>query len=107
MSKYFNSRFKVPHYAGMAYKSDALTPEQKAAKEKREKEIKSAQDAYDGFERDFEFIERDGDEFKHLFYKPLNKFIISIQKQPTIKMGYDGEDFKNNQVTVTCDYKYY
>lgn len=28
----------------------------------------------------FEFIERDGDDFKHLFYKPESKFIFSIQK---------------------------
>lgn len=50
MSKYFNSRFKVPHYVGMAYKTDAPTKEEKEAKEKREKEIKAAQTAYEEFE---------------------------------------------------------
>lgn len=52
MSKYFSNRFKVPHFAGMAYKTDgpAPTKEEKEAKEKREKEIKAAQAAYDEFE---------------------------------------------------------
>lgn len=50
MSKYFNSRFKIPHYGGMAYKTDAETKEEKAAKEKRAKDIKSAEEAYEAFE---------------------------------------------------------
>lgn len=59
MSKYFNSRFKVPHFTGMAYKTDGDTKEQKAAKEAREKEIKAAQNAYDGFEiKDPEDVEK-------------------------------------------------
>jgi len=57
--------------------------------------------------RNFEFIEKEGDDFKHLFYRAENKFIISIQKVPTISFNYDDEDFLNNQVTCTCEFKYY
>lgn len=55
----------------------------------------------------FEFIEQEGDEFKHLFYRPEKKFILSIQKVPSVKFAYDGEDYKNNKVTCTCEYKFY
>lgn len=63
MSKYFNSdndairhlsainrRFPVPHFVSKAYKTDAETKEQKAAKEARAKEIKTAEEAYEAFE---------------------------------------------------------
>lgn len=61
----------------------------------------------DYIQHNFEFIECDGDEFKHLFYKPQNKFIFSIQKLPEINIWYDGDDFINNKVTCTATYKYY
>jgi len=61
----------------------------------------------DAIKRGFEFIEREGDNFKHLFYRPMCKFIISIQKVPTINITHTGDDFKNNEVTCTCAYKYY
>lgn len=43
-------RFPVPHYSGMAYKTDAETKAAKDAKEKREKEIKAAEEEYEAFE---------------------------------------------------------
>lgn len=62
---------------------------------------------HDYIKNNFEFIERDGDEFKHLFYIPERKFIISIQKAPTIVMRCDAQDFKDNVITVSASYKYY
>lgn len=58
-------------------------------------------------QRNFRFIEKEGDDFKHLFYIPENKFIISIQKVPTIDFTYETEDIANNKVTCTASYKYY
>lgn len=55
----------------------------------------------------FEFIEREGDDFKHLFYKAESKFIFSIQKLPTVTMGYGEDGFVKNEVTCIATYKYY
>lgn len=62
---------------------------------------------HDYIKRNFEFIEKEGDEFKHLFYKPENKFVVSIQKVPTIDFKYDTGDLSNNKITCTASYKYY
>ncbi len=55
----------------------------------------------------FEFIEREGDEFKHLFYKPESRSIFSIQKNPTVIMGYEEDGFVKNEITCIATYKYY
>lgn len=55
----------------------------------------------------FEFVEKEGDEFKHLFYKPESKCIISIQKMPTINFCSDIYDLVNNTVSCIMTYKYY
>ncbi len=56
----------------------------------------------------FYMMDKEGDEFKHLFFIPQDKFVISIQKVPTLEFKYTtNDDLVNNVITITMSYKYY
>jgi hypothetical protein len=99
----------LKQYDGFNLIEDMYINQVKSINNQIEAEIKKRVDALGiEFNADqFQFLQKDGDDFKHLVYMPTGKLIISIQKTPSMKFAYDGQDFVNNQVTCICDYKYY